>query len=562
MKRLLPSCCHPRESGDPSPELRHTATRSVADGCRREMGPRLRGDDRVGKGVAALTLTALLVSACTVGPNYRRPADATPPAFKEAALAPAGTAWVSAAPGDALDKGAWWTLFGDPVLDDLCSRIEVDNQNVAAAAAAYDQARALVREARAGYFPTLDITPAVTRSGGGGSAGTIITTGGGVAGGGTTGTGTSGTGDTGTGTGTTGSTTVGSTGSGTRYRITGGASWEPDLWGRVRRTVEQAKGNASASAADLANARLSAQSELATDFLQVRALDALIALTDQTGKSYDRSLQITLNRYNAGVAAKTDVLQAQTLVASTRGDLAELVRQREVLEHAVAVLAGQAPATFVIQPVKWNPVVPAVPLEMSSTLLERRPDIAAAERRVAAANAGIGIAVAAYYPNLTLTGSVGQSAATIGSLFSGSSFLWSLGASLAQTVFNGGLTHAQVAAARATWQQSVATYRQTVLAALEDVEDQLAGTRQLAVTTTLRQAASQAADQTEQLTLNQYLAGQVDFTTVVTVQTTALTARRTLVQAVETQQTTAVALIRSLGGTWATTYPGTVPPSG
>jgi NodT family efflux transporter outer membrane factor (OMF) lipoprotein len=231
-----------------------------------------------------------------------------------------------------------------------------------------------------------------------------------------------------------------------------------------------------------------------------------------------------------------------------------------VLEHAVAVLAGQAPATFVIQPVKWNPLVPKVPLELPSTLLERRPDIAGAERRVAAANAGIGIAIAAYYPNLTLTGSVGQSAATIGDLFSGSSFLWSLGASLAQTVFNGGLTHAQVSAARATWQESVATYRQTVLAALQDVEDQLAGTRQLAVTAALRQAASQAADETEQLTLNQYLAGQVDFTTVVTVQTTALTARQTLVQAVESQQTTAVALIRSLGGSWATTYPGTVPP--
>ena len=509
--------------------------------------------------VAPAVATLALLSACTVGPNYRRPADATPPAFKEAALAPGGTAWVAAAPGDALDKGPWWTLFGDPVLDGLCGRIEVSNQNVAAAAAAYDQARALVREARAGYFPTLDITPAVTRSGGGGSTGTIITSGGGVAGGGTTGTGT--TGGAGTGTGTTGSSTVGSTGSGTRYRITGGASWEPDLWGRVRRSVEQARGNASASAADLANARLSAQSELATDFLQVRALDAEIALTAATGKSYDRSLQITLNRYTAGVAAKTDVLQAQTLVASTRGDLAELVRQRAVLEHAVAVLAGEAPATFVIQPVKWNPVVPAVPLEVPSTLLERRPDIAAAERRVAAANAGIGVAVAAYYPNLTLTGSVGQSAATLGGLFSGSSFLWSLGASLAQTIFDGGLIHGQVAAARATWRESVATYRQTVLAALEDVEDQLAGTRQLAVTATLRQAASAAADQTEALTLNQYLAGQVDFTTVVTVQTTALTARRTLVQAVETQQTTAVALVRALGGSWPTTYPGTTPPA-
>ena len=509
--------------------------------------PRLRGDDSRKVAVTAVTVAALALTACTVGPNYRRPADATPPAFKETA----GVDWTPAAPGDALDKGAWWTVFGDPALDALCARIDVSNQNVAAAAAAYDQARALVREARAGFFPTVSATPSVSHSGGGGSNGTIVTTGA---------TGTTGTTGTGT-TGTTGGTSFGTSGNSTRYSLTGSASWEPDLWGSVRRSVEQAKGTAAATAADLANARLSAQSELATDFLQVRALDAEIALAGETETSYERSLQITLNRYAAGVAAKTDVLQAQTLVASTRGDLAELVRQREVLEHAVAVLAGQAPATFAIAPVKWHPVVPAVPLELPSTLLERRPDIAGAERRVAAANAGIGVQVAGYYPNLALTGSVGQSASTLGNLFSGSAFLWSVGASLAQTVFNGGLTSARVAAARATWNQSVATYRQTVLAALEDVEDQLAGTRQLAVTTALRQAASQAADETERLTLNQYLAGQVDYTTVVTVQTTALTARRTLVTAAMTQQTTSVALVRSLGGSWATTYPGTPLPA-
>ncbi|QYE35121.1 efflux transporter outer membrane subunit [Polymorphobacter sp. PAMC 29334] len=502
------------------------------------------------KRVLPIALTAALLASCTVGPNYKRPTDLTPPAFKEAA------GWTTAAPGDLLDKGPWWTVFNDPVLNDLCARIEVSNQNVAAAVAAVEQSQALVREARAGYFPTLDITPAVTKSGGGGSNGTIITSGGGVST-------TTGTGDTGTGSGTgsTGSSTVGSTGSGARYRLTGGASWEPDLWGRVRRSVEQAKGNAAATTADLAAARLSAQSTLATDYLQMRSLDAQIDLTVDTGKSYDRALQITLNRYNAGVSAKTDLLQAQTQVASTRGDLAELVRQRGVLEHAIAVLTGEAPATFVIQHAAWAPVVPAVPAEVPSTLLQRRPDIAGAERRVAAANAGIGIAVAAFYPNLTLTGSVGQSATSIGSLFNGSAFLWSLGASLAQTVFDGGLIRGQVAAARATWRESVATYRQTVLSALQDTEDQLIGARQLAVTTTLRQAASAAADETEKLTLNQYLAGQVDYTTVVTVQATALTARRTLVTAVANQQATSVSLIRALGGSWETTY-RTPPPAG
>jgi len=494
------------------------------------------------KRVLPLTLIAALLASCTVGPNYQRPPAAIPPAFKEAA------GWTTAAPGDLLDKGPWWTLFNDPVLDDLCSRIEVSNQNVAAAAAAVDAADAVVRQGRAGFFPTVDVTPSVTRSGGGGSNGTIIT-GGGIG----TGTGTT--------TGGTGSATVGSTGSGTRYRITGGASWEPDLWGRVRRTVEQAKGNAAATAADLAAARLSAQSTLATNYLQLRALDAQIDLTQATGTSYDRSLQITRNRYNAGVSAKTDLLQAQTQVASTRGDLAELIRQRGVLEHSIAVLAGEAPATFGIAQAKWSPVVPAIPAELPSTLLQRRPDIAAAERRVAAANANIGVQVAAFYPNLTLTGSVGQSATTLGNLFSGSAFLWSLGASLAQSVFDGGLTRGRVAEARATWRQQVATYRQTVLAALQDTEDQLIGARQLAVTTTLRQAASAAADQTEKLTLNQYLAGQVDYTTVVTVQATALVARRTLVTAVASQQATAVGLIRALGGSWETTY-RTPPPAG
>ena len=485
-------------------------------------------------------LPLLLLASCTVGPNYQRPADATPPALKEAA------GWTTASPADLLDKGPWWTLFNDPVLNGLCARIEVSNQNVAAAAAAVDAAQALIREARAGYFPTLDITPSVTKSGGGGSTGTIITTGGG------------------TGTGTTGSSgtvssTIGSSGSGTRYRITGGASWEPDLWGRVRRTVEQAKGTAAASAADLAAARLSAQSTLATDYLQMRALDAEIDLVAATGKSFDRALQITVNRYNAGVSAKTDLLQAQTQVASTRGDLAELVRQRGVLEHAVAVLSGEAPATFVIAKAAWRPAVPDVPAGIPSTLLERRPDIAAAERRIAAANAGIGVQVAAFYPNLTLTGSVGQSASSIGNLFSGSAFLWSLGASLAQSIFDGGLTRGRVAEARATWRQSVATYRQTVLAALQDTEDQLIGARQLAVTYTLRQEASAAADQTEKLVLNQYLAGQVAFTDVVTVQATALTARRTLVTAAVNRQATAVSLIRALGGSWETTYRTPVP---
>lgn len=493
----------------------------------------------------ALLAAALALSACTVGPNYTRPATAIPPAFKEA------TGWTVAAPGDLLDRGAWWRLFGDPVLDGLCGRIEVSNQNVAAAVAAYAQASALVRETRAGLFPTISLDAGVTRSGGGGSNGTVITDGGAGTGVGT---------EVGTGTGT--GVTVGTSGNSTRYRATVGADWAPDLWGRLRRSVEQARGSADASAADLAAARLSAQGELATDYLQLRSIDAEIDLVEATAKSYDRSLKITSNRYVAGVAARTDVLQAQTQVANARGDLADLVRQRGVLEHAVAVLVGEAPASFAIAKTRWAPVVPDMPPALPSTLLERRPDIAAAERRVAAANAGIGIAVAAFYPDISLSGSVGQSASSLGRLFDGGSFLWSLGASLAQTVFDAGATSARVAEARAAWQQTVAQYRQTVLTALQDVEDQLIGARQYAATYQRRREASAAADLTEQLTLNQYLAGQVAYTDVVVVQATALNARRTLVAAAASRQATAVALIQSLGGSWATTYPQRPRPAG
>lgn len=489
-------------------------------------------------------VAALLLSACTVGPNYTRPTAPTPPAFKEAA------GWTSAAPADLLDRGPWWTLFRDPLLDELCARIEISNQNVAASAAAYEQARALVRETRAGFFPQLDLTPQVTRSGGGGSAGTVI---GGTVGG-TTG---------GTGTGTGGNSgVIGSSRTTTRYRATIGASWEPDIWGRLRRSVEQARGQAEASAADLAAARLSAQGELATNYLQLRSLDAEIGLVEATAKSYDRALQITRNRYAAGVSAKTDVLQAETQVANARADSADLVRQRQVLEHAIAVLTGTAPATFTIAPVAWQPAIPDVPLELPSTLLQRRPDIAAAERRVAAANAAIGVEIAAYYPNITLSGSVGQSSSALSSLFDGGSFLWSLGASLAQTIFDGGAINARVRGARAAWTQTVAQYRQTVLTALQDVEDQLVGARQLTTAYELRRQASAAADQTEQLTLNQYLAGQVAYTDVVTVQTTALNARRTLVTAAANRQATAVALIQSLGGSWTQTWGTARPGSG
>jgi NodT family efflux transporter outer membrane factor (OMF) lipoprotein len=456
----------------------------------------------------AIVVLSTLLGACAVGPTYERPSAPTPAAFKE--IAPG---WVPAAPADALDRGPWWRLFADPVLDALASRVEVSNQNVAAAAAAYEQARGLVREQRASLFPTVSLTGGATRSGGGGN-------------------------DTGT------------RSPSNRFQVGIGGSWEPDVWGRLRRGVEGASASAQASAADLASATLSAQGELVADYVGVRQLDAQKALLDETITGYQRALQITQNRYNAGVVAKTDVLQAQTQLANAQADRLGVERQRAQLEHAIAVLVGQAPADFALVPVAWKASVPSVPVDVPSTLLQRRPDIASAERRVAAANAQIGIAQSAYYPNLGLSASYGFGASRVGDLFSASSSVWSLGLQLAQTLFNAGATSAKVAQARAAHDEAVARYRQTVLAAFQDVEDQLAATRVLEQQYTLRQQASQAADQVETQVLNRYREGQVGYSEVVTAQATALSARRALVQAAADRQTTAVALIQAMGGGW------------
>ncbi|RYY95374.1 MAG: efflux transporter outer membrane subunit, partial [Comamonadaceae bacterium] len=387
---------------------------------------------------ARLTTLALAASlaACAVGPRYQgAPAVDTPVAFKEGQ-----GAWVPAAPSDALDRGAWWSLFRDPVLDQLAAQVEVSNQNVAAAVAAYAQARALVSQQRAGLFPTVTLNGSGTRSGSGG--------------GGTT---------------TTSSGAVVSTGGGgprNSFQFNIGAAWEPDVWGRLSAGVAGAQAGAQASQADLASARLAAQGELAVNYFNLRSLDVQRALLARTAEGYQRTVTITGNRYNAGIAARTDLLQAQTQLANARADLLGVEQQRAQLEHAIAVLVGQAPASFSLpaQP-DWQVAVPDVPPSLPSTLLQRRPDIAAAERRVAQANEQIGIARAAYYPSLRLTGSAGAGAAAIGDLFSASSLVWALGLSTAQTVFNAGLTRAQVEAAQAALEQQVARYRQTVLTA-------------------------------------------------------------------------------------------------
>ena len=470
--------------------------------------------------LTSIALATVLLAGCAVGPDYNRPDVNTPAAFKEARKAAAG--WFPAAPADALDRGDWWTLFGDTELNALAQQVQVSNQNVAAAVASYAQARALVSQQRAALFPSLALDGSARRSGGSGSSG--------------------------------------SSASGTSLQLGVGASWVPDLWGRLSRTVESAQASAQASEADLAAARLSAQAELATNYFSLRDADSELGLLDRSIEGFERSLTITKNRYDAGIAAKTDVLQAQTQLANARADRVTLQGQREQLEHAIAVLIGKAPAEFSLAAApsaQALPAPPAVPLVVPSELLQRRPDIATAERAVAAANAQIGIQRSAYFPSVSLSASYGTAASRVADLFSASSSLWSLGLSVAQTIFDAGATRAAVQGAEAGRDVAIARYRQTVLAAFQAVEDQLSVSRALAEQGELRKAASEAADQTEQQLLNRYKQGQVSYTDVVTAQASALSARRTLAQLAANRQAAAVALIQALGGGWHAPGPET-----
>jgi NodT family efflux transporter outer membrane factor (OMF) lipoprotein len=481
--------------------------------------------------------TAASLAACEVGPNYHRSPVETPPAFKEAA------GWTPAQPSDGVDRGDWWTVFNDPLLNQLEAQVAVSNQNLKAALEAYIQAHDVVAQDRAALFPTLDLTGSADLSKGSSGRGTVTGTGTGL----------------GTGVGS-GSTGVGTTvvNSNNRpvseFQVQLGASWAPDVWGKIRREVEGAKANAQASYADLANARLSAQSTLAADYLELRLLDAQKGVLTSTAAAYTKALTITRNQYKAGTVSKGNMLQAETTLLNAQASLVDLDTQRTASEHAIAVLIGKPPAdlTIAADPT-WKPNLPQTPVALPSTLLERRPDIAAAERSVAAANAQIGVQVAGFYPNLTLSGSGGLASTSIGQLFNASSELWSIGADVAQTVFNGGLTKAQVRQAKAAHDQAIAQYRQAVLTAFQQVEDDLSASRVLQTEEPLRQDASNAADQEETIALNEYRAGTVDYTTVVTAQAAALSARQTLLTLQVQRMTTEVSLIEALGGGWSAT---------
>jgi len=453
---------------------------------------------------------ALLVSSCTVGPDYVRPDAPAPAAWKE--LPPHKLA----EPADMLPRGAWWTLFGDPVLDDLEQQVTAANQTLRAAEANYRQARAAVGTARAGLYPTLDFSASGTRARARGSSGG---------------------------------------GSAAAYTATADVQWEIDLWGRIRRLVESAQAAQAASAADVESTRLSLQAELAADYLQLRIADAARRVLQETLAAFERSLVLTQNRYAAGVAARVDVVQAETQLLNVRASLVDIEATRAQLEHAIAALTGRAPADVTIAVVDTVPTQPTIPASVPSALLERRPDIAAAERRVAAANAQVGAATAAIYPTISLGASGGFAGTSLANWFSLPNRFWSLGAALAAPLFDAGLRASQREQAVAAYDATVADYRQTVLDAFRDVEDNLALLRVLQEESRVQAEALRAARLSVELTTNQYKAGLVAFIDVVTVQAVAFNAERTALELTGRQLVAAVNLVKALGGGYAAGEP-------
>ena len=450
----------------------------------------------------ALTILCAMLASCALGPDYRRPQTVTPQAYKE------NKDWKIAEPRDNVARGKWWEIFADTQLNALADKVNVSNQALRVAEAQYRRAQALVQSARAGLFPTVAATAGVTRSG------------------------------------------SGTRGAATTYDVGANAGWDADLWGRVRRTVESNEASAAASAADLESVRLLVQSELVINYLQLRVLDTQKKLLDESAAAFAKSLQLTQNRYKAGLAGRVDVAQAEAQLKSTQAQSIDTGVQRAQLEHAIAVLLGVSPAEFALPVATVKAAIPAIPAGLPSELLERRPDVAAAERRVAAANAQIGVAKAAFYPSLTLSGSAGYQSSSIARWLTAPSRVWSLGPDLALSLFDGGQRKALTNQAIASYDASVATYRQTVLGAFQDVEDNLAALRILEQEAQVQLEAVAAARQSVDLTVNQYKAGIVSYLNVVTVQTTLLTNERTALALLGRRLTAAAQLVRALGGGW------------
>jgi NodT family efflux transporter outer membrane factor (OMF) lipoprotein len=467
----------------------------------------------VRRALPALCFFAL--SGCMVGPDYHRPKLVLPAGYKEAA------GWLPAQPAAAGPKGDWWTAFGDPLLDKMEPQVMVNNATVAADYYAYQQATQIVQETRGGLFPTVGLSGSATRSGeGGGNVGASGTrTGNGF-----------------------------SVGPSTSGNFEGTVDWTPDIWGMIRREVQSNVAAAQISAADLANATLSEQGLLAADYVNLRASDALIALSQATVVADQQALQITINQFNAGTVPPSDVITARTQLEGAQAQLINAGVARAQFEHAIAVLLGKAPAELTIPPGSQIMTVPVPPPGLPSTLLERRPDISAAERSMAEANAAVGVAVGAYYPQLTLSAMGGYAANPIGGLFSVSNSLWSLGASLSGTLFEGGTRSASVAAARDFYDETTQTYRQTVLTAFQDVENDLSNLRILAQQAKVEAAAVADAQKALQISLNEYQAGTVTYTTVVTAQVTLFSDQEAALVVQQDRLLASVSLFQDLGG--------------
>jgi NodT family efflux transporter outer membrane factor (OMF) lipoprotein len=452
-----------------------------------------------------LTSLSIAATSCSVGPNFHRPSAPVPIAYREY------QGWKVATPNDTINRGAWWSIFRDPMLDSLERQVEVSNQNIKQAEAAFAQSKAIVHEQQSSFFPSVSVTPQVQRqkSGGGLNSEAI-----------------------------------------TSYSLEGTATWEPDIWGKIRRTVESSVASAQVSAAQLAAAKLSAQSQLATDYFQLRYADALKQLLADTVAGYERSLKIAQNQYAVGTAARSDVINAQAQLLAAQSAEINVGVQRGQDEHAIALLIGKTPADVSIPPAPLAERVPIVPTTVPSALLERRPDIAEAERKMKEQNALIGVQVAAYFPTINLSAVFGYAGNPGTALFFTSSEVWTLMASASQSILTGGQRSAAVAAARAAYDQSVANYREVVLAAFQNVEDELVALRVLGEQIGVQREAVQKAQQAVQISLNEYQVGTVAYTTVITAQVTLLNDQETALQVQEQRVVASVALVQALGGGW------------
>ncbi len=455
-----------------------------------------------------------ILSACAVGPDYVKPqaVPEIPAGFKNI------SGWKVAAPGNGLLKEKWWESYNDRQLNALMELLNLSNQNIQQAEANYRQARALIQSAKAGYYPNLGVGAAAVRSQKSINANTASKT--------------------------------TSTAPAWDFQIPIDLAWEIDLWGKIRRTVEASVATAAASADDLASARLSMQTTLASSYFQLKAVDAQKALFDQTVGDYRKYLELTRNRYKSGVAARSDLLQAETQLKSTEAQAIDLDIQRAQFEHAIAVLVGTVASQFSLPRDPTLEAPPRIPLVIPSEMLEQRPDIAAAERRVAAANAQIGVAKAAWFPTVKLSATAGLESSSLSNWIAWPSRFWSFGPAVSQTIFDGGVRKSQSEQALAIYDATVATYRQTVLTAFQDVEDNLATLRILEAEAEVQDEAVKAAQTTTAVITNQYRAGIVGYMNVINAQTTELSNRRTAVAIAGRRLVASVLLIKALGGGW------------